>query len=152
MSLAVISGWVELVQSVDWSRTTERTPPDHETSERRPYASQGATGSIYIYIYTYIYVLVVISGWTELVQSVDLSRTTERTPPDQETSERRPYASQGATGGNKKIMLWSTHQPRSLRIASIKLSFKDRTKSWPECSVKLSFCNILLGLQYIRTN
>jgi hypothetical protein len=32
------------VQSVDWSLTTECTPPDQETSERRPYASQGATG------------------------------------------------------------------------------------------------------------
>jgi hypothetical protein len=45
MALAVISGWVELVQSVDWSLTTECTLPDQETSERRPYATQGATGS-----------------------------------------------------------------------------------------------------------
>jgi hypothetical protein len=29
---------------VDWSLTTECTPPDQETSERRPYAPQGATG------------------------------------------------------------------------------------------------------------
>jgi hypothetical protein len=34
------------VQSVDWSPTTECTLPDQETSERRPYAPQGATGSI----------------------------------------------------------------------------------------------------------
>jgi hypothetical protein len=32
------------VQSVDWSLTTECTPPDQETSERRPYAPQGVTG------------------------------------------------------------------------------------------------------------
>jgi hypothetical protein len=44
MALAVISGWVELLQSVDWSLTTECPPPDQETSERRPYAPQGATG------------------------------------------------------------------------------------------------------------
>jgi hypothetical protein len=33
------------VQSVDWSLTKECTLPDQETSERRPYAPQGATGS-----------------------------------------------------------------------------------------------------------
>jgi hypothetical protein len=32
---------------VDWSLTTECTPPDQETSERRPYAPQGATGVNY---------------------------------------------------------------------------------------------------------
>jgi hypothetical protein len=32
------------VQTVGWSLTTECTPPDQETSERRPYAPQGATG------------------------------------------------------------------------------------------------------------
>jgi hypothetical protein len=47
MALAVTSGRVELVQSVDWSLTTECTLPDQETSERRPYAPQGATGSNY---------------------------------------------------------------------------------------------------------
>jgi hypothetical protein len=35
----------EIVQSVDWSPTTECTLPDQEISERRPYAPQGATGS-----------------------------------------------------------------------------------------------------------
>jgi hypothetical protein len=35
---------VELVQATDWLLTTECTPPDQETSERRPYAPQGATG------------------------------------------------------------------------------------------------------------
>jgi hypothetical protein len=43
MVLAVISGWAEIVQSVDWSPTTECTLPDQETSERRPYAPQGVT-------------------------------------------------------------------------------------------------------------
>jgi hypothetical protein len=32
------------VQSVDWLPTRECTLPDQETSERRPYAPQGATG------------------------------------------------------------------------------------------------------------
>jgi hypothetical protein len=33
------------VQSVDWSPTTKCALPDQETSEKRPYAPQGATGS-----------------------------------------------------------------------------------------------------------
>jgi hypothetical protein len=44
MALAVILGGVELVQAVDWSLTTECIPADQETSERSPYALQGATG------------------------------------------------------------------------------------------------------------
>jgi hypothetical protein len=43
------------------------------------------------------------------VQSVVWSLTTEFTPPDQETSERRPYDPQGVTGGNKIIINNSPH-------------------------------------------